>query len=108
MDQSLFEPNQNAVISYIGLRRSIGVIGIALPFVLSIGALVLFGSGLQSSISSYYYTGMRGVFVGSMCAVGVFLLSYRFGWWDSVLGGLAGVCAIGLALFPTAPDGDVT
>lgn len=108
MKPSWFEPNQNAVLSYLGLRKSIGVIGIALPFVLAIGALALFGDDLRSSISSYYYTGMRGVFVGSMCAVGVFLLSYNFGRLDSWLGNVAGVCAIGLALFPTAPDGDPT
>src|SRR5918992_2073804 len=102
MNPSLFETNQNAVLSYWALRRSVGAIGVALPLVLAIGGMVAFDVGLQSSISAYYYTGMRDVFVGSMCAVGVFLLSYRFGKLDDVLGDVAGVSAIGLALFPTA------
>jgi hypothetical protein len=105
MNPSLFETNQNAVLSYWALRRSVGAIGVALPFVLAIGGMVAFDVGLQSSISAYYYTGMRDVFVGSMCAVGVFLLSYRFGKLDDVLGDVAGVSAIGLALFPTAAAG---
>lgn len=108
MKPSWFVPNRNAVMSYISLRRCIGGIGIGLPFVLPLGAFVFFGVGLQSSISGYYYTGMRDVFVGSMCAVGVFLLSYRFGRADNWLGNVAGVSAIGLALFPTAPSVDPT
>ncbi|RZT87682.1 hypothetical protein EV383_4608 [Pseudonocardia sediminis] len=99
---------RGAVLSYIGLRRSVGIIGIALPFVLAIGNLLLTGEGLRSSISSYYYTGMRDVFVGSLCAVGVFLFCYRYEQPDDRLGNLAGVAAIGVALFPTRPEGTVS
>ncbi|MBW0105052.1 DUF998 domain-containing protein [Pseudonocardia sp. KRD291] len=96
---------RGAVLSYIGLRRSVGIIGIALPFVLAIGNLLLTGDGPRSSISSYYYTGMRDVFVGSLCAVGIFLFCYRYEQPDDRLGNLAGVAAIGVALFPTRPEG---
>jgi hypothetical protein len=105
MDPSWFTPNRNAVLSYRSLRRRVGAIGVALPPVLAIGAAALFGVGLLSSVSAYYYTGMRGVLVGSLCAIGVFLLSYRFGKADDLLGDVAGIAAIGLALFPTAPEG---
>ncbi|WP_433285533.1 DUF998 domain-containing protein [Pseudonocardia sp. CA-142604] len=108
MDPSWFTPNRNAVLSYMSLRRSVGAIGVALPPVLAIGAAVLFDVGLLSSVSAYYYTGMRGVLVGSLCAIGVFLLSYRFGKADDLLGDVAGIAAIGLALFPTAPEGGGT
>jgi hypothetical protein len=108
MDPSWFTPNRNAVLSYTSLRRSVGAIGVALPLVLAIGAAVLFGVDLLSSVSAYYYTGMRGVLVGSLCAIGVFLLSYRFGKADDLLGDVAGIAAIGLALFPTAPEGGGT
>lgn len=94
---------RGAVLSYIGLRRCIGIIGIALPFVLAIGDLLLTGEGLRSSISGYYYTGMRDVFVGSLCAVGVFLFCYRYERPDDRLGNVAGAAAIGVALFPTNP-----
>ncbi|HEY2766066.1 MAG TPA: DUF998 domain-containing protein [Pseudonocardiaceae bacterium] len=93
------------VHSYLLLRRAIGLIGIGLPVVLIIGKLVIDGGGLLSSVSDYYYSDMRDVLVGSMCAIGVFLLSYRgYGPIDDLAGDLAAVTAIGVALFPTTPD----
>jgi len=92
------------VISYLTLRKAVGVIGTALPFVLVPGKWLLQGGGIQPSISAYYYTSMRDVFVGSLCAIGVFLLSYRgYDRVDDLTGNLACVFAVGLALFPTAP-----
>lgn len=91
------------VLSYVGLRRSVGVIGIMLPIVLAVGKILLDGPGLLDSLSAYYYSPMRDVWVGSLCAAGVFLLSYRYGWQDDIAGDLAGISAIGMALFPTAP-----
>jgi hypothetical protein len=92
------------VISYLALRRAVGIIGTALPFVLVVGKWLLDGWGIQSSISAYYYTSMRDVFVGSLCAIGVFLLSYRgYERADDLAGNLACVFAVGLALFPTSP-----
>ena len=102
-------PGNPLVLSYLGLRKAIGVIGISLPFVLAFGKIILGSPGLQSSISEYYYTGMRDVFVGSLCAIAVFLLSYKgYDRRDGLAGGLAGVFAIGVALFPTTPTGNVT
>jgi hypothetical protein len=97
-------PASDLVISYLGLRRAVGVVGTALPFVLVVGKWLLDGWGIQSSISAYYYTSMRDVFVGSICAVGVFLFSYHgYERADDVAGKLACVFAVGLALFPTSP-----
>ena len=90
-------------LSYLAIRRAIGVIGISLPFVLLIGAWALDGVGVQGSISDYYYTVMRNVFVGSMVANGVFFLSYRYARADAALAALIGLAAIGVALFPTTP-----
>lgn len=95
-------------MSYLGLRKAVGWIGIALPFVLPLGKILIEGPGLQGSISAYYYTAMGNVLVGSMCAIGVFLLSYRYKKWDIVASILAGIFAIGVALFPTAPAVDPT
>lgn len=105
------------VISYLVLRKAIGYLGIALPFVLAIGGWLLYGEGIQSSISSYYHTGMRDIFVGTLCAFAVFLVSYK-GYpeddpagnppkiSDDLAGNLAGFFAVGVALFPTTPDLD--
>jgi hypothetical protein len=103
----LVEPNQQAVLSYIGLRRAVGAIGVALPFVLWFGAFVV-GADWQPSISAYYHTEMRDVLVGALCAIGVFLFSYKFGRLDSWAANVAAVTAIGVALVPTPRGADAT
>ncbi|OGW61299.1 MAG: hypothetical protein A2638_00030 [Nitrospirae bacterium RIFCSPHIGHO2_01_FULL_66_17] len=105
------EPSLNGslVISYLDLRKAIGIIGTALPFVLAFGNILVEGPGIQDSISSYYHTGMRDVFVGSLCAIAVFLMSYRgYERKDDIAGDLACVFALGVALFPTTPDVNIT
>jgi len=93
------------VISYLELRKAVGYLGIALPFVVAFGALLLQGLGIQGSISSYYHTEMHDVFVGILCAIGVFMGSYRgYERKDALAGNLACIFAVGVALFPTAPD----
>lgn len=93
------------VFSYLGLRKAIGYLGAALPFAVSLGALLIFRTGIQSSISSYYYTGTRDVFVGALWAISFFLLSYRgYEPIDNISGNLGFVFALGVSLFPTAPD----
>lgn len=47
---------------------------------------------------------MRDVFVGSLSAVGVFLIFYRTSRASDILGTIAGLAAIAVALFPTKPD----
>src|SRR5256885_5951318 len=102
-------PNDSLVISYLGLRKAIGIIGMALPFVLALGANVLEGPGIEPSVSNYYYTDMRDVLVGSLCAIAVFMASYRgYERQDDIAGDLACVFALGVALLPTTPDADVT
>jgi len=99
------ETYQSLVFSYLTLRKAIGFLGIALPFAVSLGALILFRTRIQSSISSYYYTGTRDVLVGALWAIGFFLLSYRgYEPVDNITGNLGCVFALGVALFPTAPD----
>jgi len=98
--------NDPLVIQYLGLRKAIGIIGIALPFVLAGGRALFEGAGLLDSISDYYYSSMRNVFVGSLCAVGVFLFSYRgYDWRDEVAGKIAAGSIVGVAMCRTTPAG---
>lgn len=99
------ENQRSLVFSYLALRKTIGLLGMAFPIVLFLGALIFFETGLQNSISSYYHTGMRDVFVGTLCVIGFFLLSYRgYKRVDDIAGDLACIFAVGVALFPTTPD----
>jgi hypothetical protein len=99
--------NQNLVISYLSLRKCVGILGIALPVVLVIGmSFVKSCHTIQPSISDYYYTPMGNFLVGSLCAVGLFLFSYKgYERKDLVAGKLASVFAVCVAFFPTGgPD----
>ena len=97
------------VFSYLQLRKAIGALGLALPFVLAFGAWLIFRLGVQSSISYYYWTGMRDVLVGTLFAIGFFLFSYQgYARADNVAGNLACAFAVGVALFPTTPDPPVS
>lgn len=108
MDHVLTKPRQDAV-TVRRLRRGIGLLGMALPFVLAIGNAVITGSfTLLGSISAYYHTGMRDVFVGAMCAIGIFLICYRYERLDDVLSSIAGVLAIVVALVPATQDETAT
>jgi hypothetical protein len=93
------------LISFNTLRKAVGWLGILLPAAMLLGNF-LFGhcNSIQDSNSHYYYTITGNLFVGILCAVALFLLSYK-GYpgdnTDSILTSLAGLCAIGIALFPT-------
>ena len=71
MPQSSIKVDQR-VIAYKKLRKAIGVLGTALPFVLAAGGYFFFSTGIQSSLSAYYHTDMGDVFVGTLWAIGVF------------------------------------
>lgn len=101
------------VLSFLRVRRAIGLLGFFLPVAL-LGWSVIFGKGLLPSISSYYYSPMREVFVGTLCATAVFLWSYegyrpRPGEWlsDIMAARAASLGALAVALIPTAPEAPV-
>jgi hypothetical protein len=96
--------------SYLLMRAIIGFLGISLPVVLVLGDNLLQGSSfsVRHSLSGYYYSGMRDVFVGSLSAVAVFLITYKVfeRSLDNLLSIVTGLAAMAIALFPTGrPDG---
>lgn len=95
--------NKSLIISYLTLRRLIGVLGIALPIVVVVGGFMQNEPAVQGSISGYYYTNMRDFFVGSLCVVSLFLMSYNgYEKIDDIVGNMSGVFALGMTLFPTS------
>ncbi|WP_295049523.1 hypothetical protein, partial [uncultured Paracoccus sp.] len=63
------------VLSFLSVRRAIGVLGFFLP--LALLAYGLLAGELLPSISAAYYSPMREVFVGTLMAQAVFLWSYE-------------------------------
>jgi hypothetical protein len=93
------------VRSYLILRMFVGLLGVALPFVLVLVDKVAFhGSPFpRGSLSAYYYSGMREVFVGTLSAIGVFLIAYKVAErnLDNTLSAVAGFAALVIPVFPT-------
>ncbi|MEN8201975.1 MAG: hypothetical protein ABFS28_05215 [Bacteroidota bacterium] len=90
------------IISYYTMRRVIGILGITLPLILVAGSS-LFGdcNEVQGSISTYYHTNMRNIFVGFNCAVALFLFAYRgHDWMDNLAGYLGCIFVLGVAFLP--------
>lgn len=114
----LFEETVNH--TYFRMRRSIGYIGLTLPIMLTVGSWV-FGEQILPSISEFYYTSLRNVFVGALVSLALFLFCYSGGpllrdsvWFskdnllnkkiflnEDLLTTVAGVCALGIVFFPT-------
>lgn len=99
-----------AVLSYRALRRMVGCIAVGLPVVLLLSSLILRGvpgmppHGLPPSISAYYYTPMRNVIVGSLCAIAFFNVCARgYDWRDEIAGIISAISAMGMVFFPTWP-----
>lgn len=99
------------VFTYRRIRRAIGYLGISLPILLvGLSLISFFQTAVQPSISDYYYTNLREIFTGTLCAVGLFLICYKGHGNvsvlknDNLLTNIAGIMALGVALFPTNPD----
>jgi hypothetical protein len=97
-DQDLSE---HIAATYTTLRIGIIVLASALPLVLWIGGKILLDLALKQSLSAYYFSGMRDVFVGVLFAVGAFLYLYKgFTTLENYALNLAGIFLVGVALFP--------
>ena len=95
--------DSNLIVSYLALRRLIGAFGFALPIAILLYVLISHAPDLEASISAYYHTTFRDILVGVLCAVGVFMLAYKgYETIDTVLSIIAGISAIGVAMFPTS------
>lgn len=95
--------------AYTHLQQIVGIVAFSLPFVVAIGNMAFDGFELEGSISAYYYTPMGGVFVGALCALAVFFLSYNYRplpkfRLDNILSTVASVVTVGVALLPTTSD----
>lgn len=90
------------VETYFVLRMVIGGGAIALPIALLVWAAVDPGVVMMGSISGFYYTQARSIFIGTVVAIGVALVAYRgYTRGENSLLNAAGGLAIVVALVPT-------
>ncbi|MBN2344856.1 MAG: DUF998 domain-containing protein [Candidatus Aminicenantes bacterium] len=94
--------NRSLVQSYMALRRLIGWLGILLPLICVLGGMLFAGLPCQGSISFYYHSNMRDVFIGILGIVSVFLVTYKGEYAiDNIVTWVIGLAGAGVALFPT-------
>ncbi len=94
------------VVSYLTIRRAVGISGLTLPVALLLGGWIV-GIPVQDNMSSYYHTPLRDIFVGTLCAIGVFLFCYRgYDWIENWTANLGGASALAVALFPLDAGSD--
>jgi magnesium-transporting ATPase (P-type) len=124
--------NDDLVVSYLAIRRTIGWLGLLLPFMLLIGNYIVNSLGILNSnffintscytapykdagsfkfsVSHYYYSSVGELFTAVLCAVALFMFCYKGhklrpgekGLSDSAMANLSGIFALGVVLFPTS------
>jgi hypothetical protein len=104
------QASQPYIRSYVFMRRVVGWLAAVLPPLLVFGEPLVFDDRPfpLGSLSAYYYSGFREVFVGFLCAIGVFLVVYK---WpertrESWASSGAGLAVVVVAFFPTGKPGD--
>ena len=95
------------LVSYLTLRRVVGILGVALPLVVVLWGFSLCQcSQILPSISDYYDLRTRDVFVGILFVFAWFLFTYRgYERQDNIAGDFGCFFALGVALFPTSGAG---
>ena len=105
-----FRDYKNLYISFVKLRRIIGLLAIFLPIILVLGSVIVSDcEHIQISISHYYYTSMGVVFIAALSGISVLLITYRgYDRNDNVTSSLAAFFLLCLVLFPTHQNHDLT
>lgn len=104
------DPTDQVVAAYYRVRQMLGTLGVALPFML-LAAGWLEEGRILPSLSDYYHTIQRDIFVGCLFAIGTFLIAYRGHdrapgetVSDEILTNIAGISAIAIALLPNEAE----
>lgn len=96
--------------SYLVIRALVGAIGVLLPTLLFLVDWLFLGgrASFRGSLSAYYHTSARDLYVGALCIAGVLLITYMAGQpstWDFWLSSVAGLAVLGVAFLPTKRPG---
>lgn len=89
------------IFNYKSMRLMLGIIALAMPFLVTFIA-----QADLISISSSYHTVARDYFVGLLFVAGAMMFVYNgHSMKESIVSKVAGLCAILIAVFPTAAGG---
>jgi hypothetical protein len=106
------DPRVRYTRSYLLIRIVVGLLGLALPIAFIIGeAFIARGVHFRGSISAYYHSPMRDIFVGGLWVIAFLLIMYLAGAQgkdrrlDRPLSTWAGVFLLAVVLFPTGRPG---
>jgi len=110
-DGEFFAPQRGNDRSSPRLRQALGYVGFFLPGLVYVFAAWRSVGGFPGwkpldSLSEYYYSGSVAILTGALGAIAAFLFTYQgytnpYRRWDVLTGKVAGVAALGVALFPT-------
>lgn len=97
------DKNENFIISYLTLRKLIGILGMLLPFACLLGGSLFLNGPVLDSISAYYHSNIRDILTGLLVGASLFLLSYRgYERRDMIVAIVSGIAGLGIAIFPCA------
>jgi hypothetical protein len=95
------DKNERFIISYLTLRKLIGILGMLLPFACLFGGSLLRHAPVLDSISAYYHSNMRDILVGLLVGVSLFLMTYKgYERRDMLVAIVSGIAGLGIAIFP--------
>ena len=93
--------NDSLVVSYLTLRKLIGILGMLLPFACLFGGSLFRNRPVMDSISAYYYSNMRDVLTGLLVGISLFLITYKgYELRDRLTAIVSGIAGLGIAIFP--------
>lgn len=98
------------LISARTLVLVIGILGFVFPIFLIIHAVIWQDCEfIQNSISAYYHTISRNLFVGILSAIAICLYAYQgYSKVDNIFGNVAAILALGVAFCPTSTGAPFT
>ncbi len=96
---------EHMLLTYFYLRLGLALISLAYPPLLWFGGAFMGGeTGIQTSISAYYFTSVQPLFVGVLLVISVLLFMYKgYSRFENYALNFAGLFLIGVALIPASP-----
>ena len=92
-------------LSYIYIRRAIGILGLSFPVILILGTFLYRNDVLLPSISDYFYTKMKNIFIAIFFIISFFIWFYNsLDKYEKFVAKLSSISLALVCLIPTPVD----